>query len=133
MVVVVEKSDVDSADLYVLDNNNTISRISISITILSFFAVNFFRTPRKQDIPMKFEYVMPFFTYLCTVSPAFAIGRRSTRSLYNVVRWCQLSAPDTITTSSPGNTLRVVFSSDWSVTYQGFSASYIAYDPYSGN
>ena len=70
-------------------------------------------------------------TYIRTF--AVDTSTESPRSRLFVIRWCQLSAPDTITTSSPGNTLRVVFSSDWNVTYQGFSASYIVYDPYSGN
>ena len=71
-------------------------------------------------------------TYIRTMTFAVDTSTGSPRSRLFVIRWCQLSAPDNITTSSPGNTLRVVFSSDWSVTYQGFSASYIAYDPYSG-
>ena len=47
-----------------------------------------------------------------------------------LLRYCGLSMPDT--TTSSGNSLRVVFSTDWSVTYQGFSAFYKTYDPYSG-
>ncbi|KAK7092942.1 hypothetical protein V1264_008615 [Littorina saxatilis] len=44
-------------------------------------------------------------------------------------KYCGLSAPDTIT--STGNRLKVEFRSDWIITFQGFSASYFTYDPYS--
>nr|KAG5698139.1 hypothetical protein BaRGS_001734 [Batillaria attramentaria] len=42
-------------------------------------------------------------------------------------QYCGVSAPDTITSTS--NTLTVTFYTDWSVTFEGFSASYVTYDP----
>lgn len=119
------------------NNNNTISINSsstVTIVIIVICTLNCFNVCAELDTPNNFfNNFMSHFTYIPIVSSDTTVCRGSARSLFTVVRWCQLSAPDAVTTSSPGNTLRVVFSSDWSVTYQGFSASYIVYDPHSGN
>lgn len=51
-------------------------------------------------------------------------------NITTLFRYCGSSAPETIVSST--NSLRIVFRSDFIITFQGFSASYIAYDPSSG-